>query len=222
MKLKFSLYLIHLVGVLPFFFYSCANIPKSGRYIKLNLNENLEYLAEKYHTSVNKIKWHNPEAQFVAGEIIFIPVKGGMADILDNKNPMAFFKKEDLVWPVPEFFQVSSEYGKRWGKHHEGIDIPAPVGTPIVAITNGQVVYSGNEMTGYGNITVLSHLGGYFTVYAHASKNLTQNGQSVKKGETISLVGNTGHSTGPHLHFELREEGETMDPRTLTLNTKLK
>src|SRR5690606_32827006 len=109
-----------------------------------------------------------------------------------------------FLWPVPHFYKVSSQFGPRGRRHHDGIDIPAPSGTPVVAVDHGVVVYSGNGIRGYGNMVVLNHGENVFTVYAHHKKNLVKKGERVKRGQTIAQVGNTGRSTGPHLHFEIR------------------
>ena len=96
---------------------------------------------------------------------------------------------------------------------HEGVDIPGKIGSNIVAASDGVVVYSGHEIGGYGNITVLAHKNGFFTVYAHAKLNLTKEGQRIYKGQVIAQIGMTGRSTGPHLHFEIRKNGESIDPQ---------
>ena len=114
-----------------------------------------------------------------------------------------------LVWPVNG--PVSSGFGTRWGRMHEGIDIAVAAGTPIHAAAGGTVIYA-SWMSGYGNLTVIDHGGGLATAYAHASAILVALGQHVSQGQTIALVGSTGHSTGPHLHFEVRVNGVAVDP----------
>jgi murein DD-endopeptidase MepM/ murein hydrolase activator NlpD len=114
-----------------------------------------------------------------------------------------------LVWPVNG--PVVSGYGMRWGRMHEGIDIAAGLGTPIRAAAAGTVIHAG-WLGGYGNLVVLDHGDGLATAYAHASAILVGVGQSVAQGETVSLVGSTGNSTGPHLHFEVRVNGTAVDP----------
>jgi murein DD-endopeptidase MepM/ murein hydrolase activator NlpD len=114
-----------------------------------------------------------------------------------------------LVWPVNG--PVVSGYGMRWGRMHEGIDIAAGLGTPIRAAAAGTVIHAG-WLGGYGNLVVLDHGDGLATAYAHASAILVGVGQSVAQGQTVSLVGSTGNSTGPHLHFEVRVNGSAVDP----------
>jgi murein DD-endopeptidase MepM/ murein hydrolase activator NlpD len=94
---------------------------------------------------------------------------------------------------------------------HCGTDLAAPVGTPIVATENGTVTFNGWQ-SGYGLTLEMKHGGGYTTRHGHCSRILVRNGQSVVRGQTIALVGNTGHSTGPHLHFEIRRFGVLLNP----------
>jgi murein DD-endopeptidase MepM/ murein hydrolase activator NlpD len=114
-----------------------------------------------------------------------------------------------LIWPVNG--PVVSGYGWRWGRMHEGIDIAAGMGTPIWAAAAGTVIHAG-WLGGYGNLVVLDHGNGLATAYAHASAILVGVGQLVSQGETVSLVGSTGNSSGPHLHFEVRVNGTAVDP----------
>jgi murein DD-endopeptidase MepM/ murein hydrolase activator NlpD len=115
-----------------------------------------------------------------------------------------------LIWPVRG--SVTSEYGSRWGRMHEGIDIGAGSGTPIHAAKAGTVVFSGT-MNGYGNVIIVDHGGGFSTLYAHQSRRAAADGQEVGQGDVIGYVGSTGHSTGPHLHFETRVNGNPQNPR---------
>ena len=114
-----------------------------------------------------------------------------------------------FIWPVNG--PVVSGYGMRWGRLHEGIDISASSGTPIWAAASGTVIHAG-WLGGYGNLVVLDHGDGLATAYAHASAILVGVGQQVSQGETLSLVGSTGNSSGPHLHFEVRVNGVAVDP----------
>ena len=123
----------------------------------------------------------------------------------DGSTPSA----SGLVWPVDG--TVTSPFGWRWGRLHEGIDIAAPVGAPIRAAAAGTVIYAG-WMEGYGNLTVIDHGNGLATAYAHQSSIGVANGQQVTQGETIGAVGSTGESTGPHLHLEVRVNGSPVDP----------
>ena len=114
-----------------------------------------------------------------------------------------------LIWPCDGV--VVSGFGMRWGRMHEGIDINCPYGAPNRAAAAGTVIYSG-WLGGYGNLVVVDHGNGLSTAYAHASAILVSVGQTVSQGETVSVVGATGHVTGPHLHFEVRINGVAVDP----------
>ncbi len=114
-----------------------------------------------------------------------------------------------FVYPMNGTF--TSPFGARWGRLHAGIDIAAPVGTPIVAADGGRVVLAGMTQ-GYGNYTCVQHDSKLSTCYAHQSRIGVRVGQQVTKGQTIGLCGNTGNSTGPHLHFEVRIGGSPVNP----------
>lgn len=117
-----------------------------------------------------------------------------------------------FIWPIEG--TLTSPFGYRWGRMHEGIDIAAPEGTPIRAADSGTVILmqSEYESGGYGNYTCIDHGGGLATCYAHQSSFATSTGASVSQGDLIGYVGNTGHSFGAHLHFEVRINGEAVDP----------
>jgi len=114
-----------------------------------------------------------------------------------------------FVYPMNGTF--TSPFGARWGRLHAGIDIAGPVGTPIVAADGGRVAIAGS-VSGYGNYTCIQHDSRISTCYAHQSKIGVRVGQQVTKGQTIGLCGNTGNSTGPHLHFEVRIGGSPVNP----------
>jgi murein DD-endopeptidase MepM/ murein hydrolase activator NlpD len=114
-----------------------------------------------------------------------------------------------LAWPVSG--PITSPFGPRWGRMHEGIDFGVASGTPIRAAAAGAVVYCG-WMEGYGNLTVIDHGGGIATAYGHQSSIAVSCNQQVTQGQVIGYVGSTGHSTGPHLHFEVRVNGTPVDP----------
>jgi murein DD-endopeptidase MepM/ murein hydrolase activator NlpD len=129
------------------------------------------------------------------------------AAVTDSGSPPA------LRWPLTTIHVlIGSPFGARWGKPHEGIDLPAPVGTPVFAAADGRVVYAGAGIRGYGNLIVLKHAGDLLTAYAHNSVLLVSQGQSVRSGDRIALVGQSGHATGPHLHFEVRRGQIPRDP----------
>jgi murein DD-endopeptidase MepM/ murein hydrolase activator NlpD len=112
-----------------------------------------------------------------------------------------------LIWPVSG--SVTSGFGWRWGRMHEGIDIGAPYGASVVASASGTVIHAG-WMGGYGNLVVIDHGGGLTTAYAHLSSIVA--GGAVGQGQTIGYIGCTGHCFGAHLHFEVRVNGSPVDP----------
>jgi murein DD-endopeptidase MepM/ murein hydrolase activator NlpD len=114
-----------------------------------------------------------------------------------------------FIWPVNG--PVTSGFGWRWGRMHEGIDIGVGYGTPIHAAAAGRVVYAG-WMSGYGNLVAIDHGGGVSTAYGHQSSIAAGLGQVVSQGQTIGYVGCTGHCFGAHLHFEVRINGSPVDP----------
>ncbi|MBD1887148.1 peptidoglycan DD-metalloendopeptidase family protein [Microcoleus vaginatus] len=111
-----------------------------------------------------------------------------------------------FIWPSKGV--LTSGYGWRWGRMHKGIDIAGPIGTPIVAASDGVVTYAQWNDGGYGYLVEITHPDGTETVYAHNSRILVQKGQRVAQGEQISEMGSTGFSTGPHLHFEIHPAGQ--------------
>lgn len=112
-------------------------------------------------------------------------------------------------WPVRGV--LYSRYGVRQGQRHDGIDIAAPQGTPIGAAAEGTVVYAGKQ-AGYGAIVILRHAANLLTLYAHASAVLVRQGDRVSAGQAIARVGQSGRTTGPHLHFEVREGTRPRNP----------
>ena len=108
---------------------------------------------------------------------------------------------------------VTSRFGARWGRTHTGIDLGAPTGTPIKAAAGGTVIFSGWKGT-LGKLVVISHGNGVQTYYAHCSSLLVSSGDTVSAGQLIAKMGNTGRSTGPHLHFEIRVNGSAINPQS--------
>jgi YD repeat-containing protein len=115
---------------------------------------------------------------------------------------------------------VSSGFGKRTDplngqvRFHEGVDITAPSGTAVKAAADGKVIFSGH-IAGYGNLVEIDHGDGWVTRYGHNAANLVTAGHDIKAGQAIALVGNTGRSTGPHVHFEVRKAGKPVNPANL-------
>jgi murein DD-endopeptidase MepM/ murein hydrolase activator NlpD len=114
-----------------------------------------------------------------------------------------------LVWPVNG--AITSGFGPRWGRMHEGLDIAGGSGTPIAAAAGGTVIVAGPQ-GGYGNLVVVDHGGGLSTAYAHLSSIAVSTGQAVGQGTVVGGMGTTGNSTGVHLHFEVRVNGGAVNP----------
>jgi murein DD-endopeptidase MepM/ murein hydrolase activator NlpD len=114
-----------------------------------------------------------------------------------------------FTWPTSG--QITSGFGPRWGRMHQGLDIAAPTGRPITAAKSGTVIVAGWS-GGYGQLVVIDHGGGLATAYAHQSRIAVKTGDPVTQGGLVGFVGSTGHSTGPHLHFEVRVNGAAQDP----------
>jgi murein DD-endopeptidase MepM/ murein hydrolase activator NlpD len=112
-------------------------------------------------------------------------------------------------WPVSG--PITSTFGMRWGRMHEGVDIGVPAGTPIAAAAGGTVIVAGWE-GGYGNLVVVDHGNGLSTAYGHQSRIAVSAGQVVGRGSILGYVGCTGHCFGDHLHFEVRVNGAAVDP----------
>ncbi len=134
-----------------------------------------------------------------------------------RKQIAADYAGGEMAWPAPGYYRITSPFGYRihpifkTKKMHTGIDIGAPTGATIVAVNDGVVSLAG-WLGGYGNVVVLDHGGGITTLYAHNSRLLVKAGQKVKRGQAISRAGSTGYSTGAHLHFEVRKNGEYTNP----------
>ena len=131
------------------------------------------------------------------------------AQARDSSSPSQTPSSAGLIWPVQG--PITSPFGWRWGRMHEGIDIGVGYGTPIHAAAAGTIIYCGWE-SGYGNLVVIDHGGNLATAYGHQSSIGVSCGQQVTQGEVIGYVGCTGHCFGPHLHFEVRVNGNPVDP----------
>ncbi|GHJ51633.1 M23 family metallopeptidase [Micromonospora chersina] len=119
---------------------------------------------------------------------------------------------EQDVWLLPlHGYDFQSPYGMRWGKLHTGVDLVAPEGTPYTAIHDGMVTKAG-WFGGYGYAVIVQHADGSEAIYGHSSAVTVKEGQQVKAGQQLGLVGNTGHSYGSHLHLEIHVKGQPVDP----------
>lgn len=137
------------------------------------------------------------------------PVRQSMSSTIAR-----WMRRNKFFFPLEERI-VSSGYGMRWGRLHQGVDFAADIGTSICASANGEVSFAGYDGPGYGNLVELVHADGYITRYAHCNEISVLLGQSVDAGQVIGSVGETGRASGPHLHFEIRQNDRSIDPLQL-------
>ncbi len=140
----------------------------------------------------------------IIGLILLFGVFDSYASSKIVLGPNSLKHKNNLYCPLGNKYKgLTSRFGYRWKKFHEGDDFKAYPNTNIYAAHDGTVVYSSSRMSGYGNMVIIKWHG-IMTVYAHNNRNLVKKGSSVRKGGLIATVGSTGRVTGPHLHFEVR------------------
>jgi murein DD-endopeptidase MepM/ murein hydrolase activator NlpD len=144
-------------------------------------------------------RWAGLPPDGVAGPGTIAALRGPLP-----RSPLSMSRP--LVGPVGDLF------GPRGNRFHAGVDFPAPTGSAVGAARSGRVVFAGSSGSGWGTLVVIAHGGGVRTRYAHLSRVAVKVGESVRTGSTIGLVGSTGESTGPHLHFEVTVRGATVDP----------
>jgi lipoprotein NlpD len=204
----------------------CASTPdapdswdgSAGRTHILRPGENLYRLSRFYGVSVDVIVRANhidDVTQLKVGQRIWIPgAKRGLAQesLADASAGSVGRRAGDLklIWPVRG--KLSSRFGWRNGRGHDGIDIPAKPGTLIVAAAAGRVIHSGRGLGDYGRVVIVKHEGYYSTVYAHNRRNRVEKGEFVEKGEVIGEVGSSGNASGSHVHFEVRHNRKPLNP----------
>lgn len=176
--------------------------------------ESLWDISRAYDVSIDEIvstnNIANPSRIQVNQELI---IPGGQAAAAALRREQLVSSTGQLLrnfdWPTRG--RISSRYGPRWGRKHYGLDLAVPIGTPIYAAAAGTVTHAGSMGT-YGIIVIIDHGNGVETRYAHLNRTLVSVGQRVQRGALIAHSGNTGNSTGPHLHFEIRHRGQAVDP----------
>lgn len=197
-------------------------LPFSGITYTIKKGDTLAGIAQKTKGDVEEIRTQNNLStdKLIAGGTLIIPNGRAIAvapasRIQPQTNKTALSIPSNLsasnivglVWPT-----VSRHINQYFGRRHTGVDIKGTTGTPIYAVEDGDVALAGWNRGGYGQQVVLKHDDGLLTRYAHMSKIIAKPGQSVKKGQVIGLVGSTGRSTGPHLHFEIIKRGARLNP----------
>ena len=174
-------------------------------------------IARKYNLSPKKLikynRLRNPK-KIKVGKRIYLPKNAKLRPVYKRaktkKSKKGKISALKFVWPTKG--TLTSRFGFRWGIPHKGIDIGAPKGNKVYAAYNGKVALVESRPRGLGNVIILKHDKNFLTVYGHNSKILVKENQRVRKGQVISLIGSTGWSTGPHLHFEIRYKGEALNP----------
>ena len=185
---------------------------RDGVYHTVRKGQTLWSICSRYGADIREVQKinniKNPNKIFV-GQKIFIPGQRSTKTVpptveaSDQKIP-------SFIWPVKG--KITRRFGILDGERHDGIDISAPRGTPVIASADGLVIYSDNDVKGYGNLVIIQHEGDVKTVYGHNLVNLVSQDEVVKQGRVISKVGSTGRSSGPHLHFEVRVGRSAKDP----------
>lgn len=208
---------------------------REGTYYFVKPNDTLTSIAAQYKVSGIALAHVNDmlyESSLPVGRRIFIPNKSKLSKYVDRKTLKNSMAKRDgdknktkdklsektqsvgFIWPTAKG-EVTSGYGMRHGRSHDGIDIGVPSGTPVLSVADGEVLFA-EYFSAYGKLILIKHKNGLFTAYAHNRKFLVSKGQKVKQGQTIAESGKTGRATGPHVHFEVHKKGGIkIDPMTV-------
>jgi lipoprotein NlpD len=194
-----------------------------GVYHTVGEGETLWRIARTYDVDLKKLTDSNniKDPFFIrVGQKIFIPYAKRVRkveriayrgdDRLKENRRELVLEKGRFAWPVKG--EVISPFGVKEGKAHNGIDISSANKVSIMAAANGMAVYSGGDISGYGNMIILKHEENYFTIYAHNSKNLIKEGEKVKLGDVVAFMGRSGSSSKYYLHFEIRNGRRPRDP----------
>lgn len=193
----------------------CASAPEGeGRLHVVRAGETVYRIARWYRVPVAAVVAANriDDVRSVAvGRRLLIPGARRPAPPGPLPGPRDALRSAGLAFEWPLRGRLTSHFGARGGRPHEGIDLAARRGTPVRAAERGRVIYSAG-LGGYGQVVIVRHEGGYDTVYAHNRRNRVRRGARVRKGEVIAELGASGNATGPHLHFEIRERREPRDP----------
>ena len=190
--------------------------PSAGLVVTLQAGESVTELLAAYGVSplsVVKANKLTSPGDLTPGTLLFLP--GVQPEAALARLAQVREEENTYLWPLHG--RITSYFGRRnlgmgTASFHRAIDIAAPFGTPITAARSGVVVYAGWSSQGYGNLVKLHHASGAETWYAHFSTIGVVVGQTVSQGDTLGLVGSTGLSTGPHLHFEVHDRGQAVDP----------
>ena len=184
---------------------SLVILPVKGLLYQIGPGQSIDSIANNFNINSNVIRSANninKNQKINSGRLVLVPGVKPEFGYQDRLEKM-------LIAPVNA--RISSYYGRRWGRMHEGVDYAVNIGTPIRAAGAGRVVYSG-WASGYGKAVIIEHRKGLRTLYAHNSQLLVRVGEFVERNEVITRSGNTGNSTGPHLHFEVQINSRAVNP----------
>jgi murein DD-endopeptidase MepM/ murein hydrolase activator NlpD len=213
----------------------CRSVPAGGGVTHVvQPGENLYRISRYYEVPVDSVIRANHVADVTnvaVGTRLFIPntphkpatasiaLAGAAAPLLPGAIPhpgpsgrVLALRESNLVFAWPITGPISSRFGERGSRPHDGIDIRAERGTPVHAAEAGRVIHAGGGLGDYGKVVIVKHAGHYSTVYAHHDKIRVSKGDFVEKGDVIGTVGTSGNASGPHLHFEVRRDRIPDDP----------
>ena len=215
-----------LIIVLLIVFVGCRHLQdktsrEQGVYHRVQRHQTFWRICKTYGADMDEVVRVNgikDKAKIAVGQHIFMPLAKKVLPVdiyvedvtAQERTTVVPVDKGRFIWPVVGI--VTDKFGKTEKRKHDGIDIAALPGAPVMAADGGKVVYSDNTMKGYGNLIIIEHPDHCFTVYGHNEENLVKEEVSVKRGDIIARVGLTGNATGPHLHFEVRKGSIPLDP----------
>jgi murein DD-endopeptidase MepM/ murein hydrolase activator NlpD len=205
-------------------------VTKKGIYYFVAPGDRLDSIAKTYRINEEDLAQINNlfDSDLSVGRRLFIPHRRNRHDYMSVTRILKERKiakdrsrrSVKFIWPLKDFV-LTSKFGMRRGRPHDGIDISAPGGTPVLAAAEGQVLFA-KRFSGYGNLVVLKHASNYFTAYSHNRRLLVSPGQIVKQGEKIATVGRTGRASGNHVHFEIHKGVDAIDPLKVLPKKKYK
>lgn len=203
---EYTIFLLKINGENKFYIKTKDIAENLINKIKKEVKESTEITIEEFKTKDKSIVTNEQDIQKIQAEVIKenykVSSRGGGERV--NKANAKY------IWPTVTR-NITSNFGTRWGKNHNGIDIGVPLNSKVFAVEDGTVILSCWN-GGYGNQIKIQHLDGAITTYAHCNKLLVKKGQQVKQGDIIAYSGSTGNSTGPHLHFEYIVNGNFKNP----------
>ncbi|MDD5449274.1 MAG: M23 family metallopeptidase [Candidatus Omnitrophica bacterium] len=183
-----------------------------GVYHEVQKGDTLWRIAKTYDIDLSYIiKMNNisDATKISPGDRLFIP--GAKEPLKVTTDKISLFEKDYFIWPLQG--DIISFFGENaYGAKNKGIDIRARRGTKVFAAKKGEVVYAGERFSGQGNIIVIDHHDGFFTVYSRNSENLVKTGEIVDHNKAIALAGSTGRGETAYLHFEIRKYGKPQNP----------